>query len=794
MDAIPIVSLSLSPSKDSTCLFFKIWRNNYLRSNIIQWLPSINHCYDISEYYLYYDNSNSSEEEEEDGVHFETKGFDENDCDNESYFIYDDIVELKSKLKIKSYSEANDLLWLIKNKHFPLLKDKLIMHKIIKQQQQSNSKNGKKSFNNNLKNFKLNITENSIYNFCLQNKDINIFKLFFEVYGNEYFCTENTKIMEKVVQSGSLEIVKYLIQKGFKFDSESIHFSISFGFFKVFKFLMESMANSTEISLESNTIDFARGDPVLVAKKSSTGQDVIKLRNIGLKILHYLHEIYPDIEYSQQAVDYSCVSGNLKMVEFYGCEKGLLPSEKGIQGAIIGNHLNLLRYFKEKNLFRESDMYTFGIDQAIAKGHMEAIKFMHRNLNRKWSHEAIGFAAKFSKFEILEYMYKHDQDLFKEHLRNTRVLKKASSGGDRRTIEYLMGLGFAGSEHLIIKASKKNNVELVEFFFDRFKTSVPFSNKSIDYSIQNNSLEMFKALMKIKGKYNSINYNSGYHIEISGNFSNGNSLKLNKYVMQCIRNKNLVLLKYVVQHFHKEGLRITSRKENLLLFAAQHDLSIVKYLLTLPGFKVTPNIIFASKNRRMAKFLYSMYDGHSPMNSLVFENSINHSNLNLLKYHIQKIIIHKKSLGETVSIKDILSEKEVSKIASLPNNAKALKYIHRVYKIPFSNQILRDSCSSNSLENVKYVNEVLESQSVKKYIMDSAIDSLEIVKYLNFHSNQECSTKAIEEAAHLENYMTVKFLLENRKEGFTNNARLKAESFPSILKLLKDHNDLLKKQ
>ncbi|KAM9974697.1 hypothetical protein ACTFIW_008159 [Dictyostelium discoideum] len=786
-------------------LFFNVFRNKYIRSIIVRYLCSYNHI----DYYFYFNQQIEQKLIKQQKYQYKNnnnnknsnKNNNKNNNDFEEYQIYfDKIIEIKNELKIKKYIEINELEWIVKNKKFSLLYDKLIMYKKIMKKQ---------IINENSNNFKIKITEDSIYQFFEFNNNFKLFKLFYKLYfieenHGEYYCKTNTRIIQKAVQSGNIEIVKFLVENGFKYDGDSLRFASSYGYFDILKWLNQT---DPTIELDENIINFARGDPIQYEYFNELGKPVIGIRNVGLEIIQYLKSVKPNLIFSQDAIDYSCISGNVDMVDWFYKNANLKCTLFGVEGAIIGNHLKLLKYLllKKSSDINMADLNSsFSIDESIKNGNIEIVKYIYEKYSKKWSIRGIENSVKKNHFEILKYILSielnNENSIIKNPNLNYSILDSAFCGGDLNILEYLIKNNFNNSFKSLLNATKFNHdLNVLKLLLNNNNLILNFSQfnflQAIQNSVFNKNLDSINYLIEIKNNlYNNNNNNN-----------TSSTLEINEFLKmidRCIITKDLVILKILIE---KLNIQFNYRKDLILSNAALNNcLEIIEYLLSLSNFnfKILPTTILMSGNITIAKLLYNYYclnDHNNNNNKLPIKLSfnINHNkilnNLNLIKYHFFR------------NDWNFINEDEIIKFASVPNNVEVLKFLkninsnHYGKEYKFSTKVLSKACFSNSIENVIFINENLNKETVDQFpVIDSSVDNLEITKYLHYQTiinnyKNWCTTKSIDTAAELNNFNTVLFLLENRNEGYSTDVFTSKTIHHSILKLLNSFKHLLKK-
>eukprot|EP01132_Coremiostelium_polycephalum_P007726 gene7726-9502_t len=305
--------------------------------------------------------------------------------------IFGWIRKLNQGRIVKKYNDIKTSLWMTENGYFHLLKYKI-------------KKNGPES---------LSYCLNSMGQLTKKIKDFKLFKSIhkriskqFEIYCDNY--------IDHAAESGCLEIVKYLHEKGMSATFMAVDSACWGGYFDIVKFLLE---NRTEGGSKDG-YEFAAG----------TGR---------LDLMKYLEEKLPNL---------------------------IKPISRSVSLAMENGHFKVLQYLYENHNGPSVQPSKRSFDHCCANGHMEIVKWMLDNKYIQGPTDLV-YNELFGSGQIEVYKFLKSRKVIQAPKTNSKVYQmfaEALKNGQNNMVQYL----------LYSKIIKDNgNGESVEYILDKEKTS-----------------------------------------------------------------------------------------------------------------------------------------------------------------------------------------------------------------------------------------------------------------------------------------------------------------------------------
>ncbi|CAB4029249.1 Ankyrin repeat-containing domain, partial [Paramuricea clavata] len=393
------------------------------------------------------------------------------------------------------------------------------------------------------------------------------------------------------VLSGSLEIVKYLVEHGadvnlYASRSDSpLHTAASSGSLEIVKYLVEHGAN---VNLNSSIVGTA-----LHSAASSASLEIVKYlvehgANVNLNSLIVGTAIHSAASFASLKIVKYLVEHNAD-VTFENYRVG-----SPLHSAASSGSLEIVKYLVEHNGDVNCEIEHVGspLHSAASSGSLEILKYLVEhgaNVNLNTS-----FVASSGSLEIVKYLFEHNADVNCENGRVGSPLHTAASSGSLEIIKYLVEHGanvnlntsLVGSP--LRSAASSGTLEIVKYLVEHganvnLKTLVVGS--PLHSAASSGSLEIVKYLVEHNADVNCENGRVGSPLHSA---TSSGSLEIVKYLVEhgadVIHNAaqfgSLEMVKYLVEH----GAELTN-EENLdmraILFLACEDgnPTIVDYLL-----------------------------------------------------------------------------------------------------------------------------------------------------------------------------------------------------------------------
>ena len=330
---------------------------------------------------------------------------------NEQFdYIYDNNFALLLKQYVKTGAKIPDYQ-IEKIAAKKDLRDNYLHNRIIQNQNYSDlSKQEYALFNQKQKEEFYNSTKDSKVNRAIELGDIELAKEFVEkgedmgdaifsaaYSGNldlvKYLVGKGGKVdtqdVSAAAHSGNIELVKYLIKKGGKFAESSVSSAATNGKLAMIKYLVEeenvkindsAIANATQNG-HFDVIKYLLGDEVRdeqgnvyklpKEKKAKIGHSITTMENAirhgDFEIIKYLSD-----KGAIGGIDAAIVRNKLEIVKHLS-EKGEYPSGHILVNAAKNGHLEILRYLMDEKNVKIAD---YAVDRAAEQGQFDVVKYL----------------------------------------------------------------------------------------------------------------------------------------------------------------------------------------------------------------------------------------------------------------------------------------------------------------------------------------------------------------------------------------------------------------------------------
>lgn len=455
-------------------------------------------------------------------------------------------------------------------------------------------------------------------------------------------------------------------------------------------------------------------------------------------------------------------------------------------------HLNIIKFliiYNNRNIYVHK-LYTYdtiitSLELASKHGYKKIIDYLYKHFSCSYlnsnNSKALYYAAENGYYHIVKNLIKYN------HLISNQIISIVAYNGHFRILCYLMKnyiLNESIIHYIINYIAKNGHLSIIKYLYQKLIKQynidkIKLNTNTIDdvcYTSLNNDLTF--RIVKFFFRNSSYNYFCT-SLSFYNACKKGNYLLL-RFLFFHINRKNYGsnLLDIAAENGHKEivyflhNYNIDSCTSKAMDLASKNGhREIVQFLHEIKKECTSYAIDFAAENGylEIVKFLHENRD--EGCTNLAIDLAAENGYLNIVQFLYE----HRGSFYTKHAIEG----------ATKNGHIEIVKYLYEICNLR-SIHIINFAAQFGHLNIVTYIH--MKENNIKNYrAMDLAAEHghIEIVKFLH-NNNYNCSKNAINNAASNGHTDIINFLLENRNEGFTEDAFYSAieENYIQIVKVL----------
>jgi len=251
------------------------------------------------------------------------------------------------------------------------------------------------------------------------------------------------RILTQAAGSGNLELVKYLIKKVAKIESDTVRYAADSGNFELVKYLVD----------EGGEID-----EHAVSRAAKSGNQ---------ELVEYLVDRHGQID--DKALDNASKSGNLELVKYLvqkgaKIDKEIKPTSvfsiDPVNSAIRSGNAELVEYLVDTEKMHMNR--TYALYHALHSGSVPLVKYLVDKKHLPIEDNALGIAAREGHLDLTKYL------LDEKHVPlDERIVSEAASSGNLELVKYLIDVKKAKiPDDTLRYALSSTNMELIKYLVD----------------------------------------------------------------------------------------------------------------------------------------------------------------------------------------------------------------------------------------------------------------------------------------------------------------------------------------
>ena len=244
-------------------------------------------------------------------------------------------------------------------------------------------------------------------------------------------CT--TDAMDDAALKGHIEIIKYLTENGIgSCTTNAMDRAAEYGKLEMVKYLSENRTEGcTTNAMHDAAINGYLEIVMYLSENRSEGCTInaidIAAQRGHFEIVKYLSENRSE-GCSSYALNWASANGYIEIVKHLSEYRTEGCTTDALDWAAENSHFEIVKYLSEN---RSEGCTTNAIDWAADNGHLEMVKYLSENRSEGFTTEAIHRASGNGHFEVVKYLYENKHENF-----NNPSMKKAMQSSLKMSIEF----------------------------------------------------------------------------------------------------------------------------------------------------------------------------------------------------------------------------------------------------------------------------------------------------------------------------------------------------------------------
>ncbi|OQS06044.1 hypothetical protein THRCLA_20455 [Thraustotheca clavata] len=183
-----------------------------------------------------------------------------------------------------------------------------------------------------------------------------------------------------------------------------------------------------------------------------------------LAAIEFLHENYPTIRVTEEAMDMAAANGHLEVVKFLHFHRNEGCTSRAMDAAAQYGYLDIVSFLHKH---RNDGCTTYAMDYAAMNGHLEIVQYLHHHRHEGATINALHWAAEGGHLNVVKFL--HEQ---RNEGCDTKAMDGAAAHGHLHVVQYLHqhrneGCSYRG----FVAAAANGYVDIVQFLSQWYATT-----------------------------------------------------------------------------------------------------------------------------------------------------------------------------------------------------------------------------------------------------------------------------------------------------------------------------------